>query len=66
MQDLFRSAIGIWLAELPAMPLTEASLLTPFNNHYWTNWPTADNNYVHPGFWWQTALLMITEIEPAG
>jgi len=31
----------------------------------WTNWPTADNNYVHPGFWWQTALLMITEIEPA-
>ena len=66
MQDLFRSAIEIWLTELPAMPLTEASLLTPFNNHYWTNWPTADNNYVHPGFWWQTALLMITEIEPAG
>ncbi len=65
MQDLFRSAMEIWLADLPAMPLTEASLLTPFNNHYWTNWPTADNNYVHPGFWWMTALLMITEIEPA-
>ena len=65
MQELFRSAMEIWLADLPAMPLTEASLLTPFNNHYWTNWPTEDNNYVHPGFWWMTALLMITEIEPA-
>ena len=65
MQDLFRSAMEIWLADLPAMPLTEASLLTPFNEHYWTNWPTVDNNYVHPGFWWMTALLMITEIEPA-
>ena len=65
MQGLFRSAMEIWLADLPAMPLTEASLLTPFNNHYWTNWPTEDNNYVHPGFWWMTALLMITEIEPA-
>ena len=66
MQELFRSAMEIWLADLPAMPLTEASLLTPFNNHFWTNWPTEDNNYVHPGFWWMTALLMITEIEPAG
>ena len=65
MDGLFRSAMEIWLTDLPAMPLAEASLLTPFNNHYWTNWPDANNNYVHPGFWWMTALLMITEIEPA-
>lgn len=65
MFELFRDALEIWLPELPAMPLTEASLLSSFNNHYWTNWPTVDNNYVHPGHWWSTALLLVTNVEPA-
>lgn len=65
MQTLAHDALAIWLKELPAVPLVQAALLTSFNNHYWTNWPTAENNYVHPGFWWATDLLMVTEVKKA-
>jgi peptide/nickel transport system substrate-binding protein len=65
LHELFRQALDIWLAESPSVPLVEASLLSSFNNKYWTNWPTEDNNYVHPGHWWATALLLVMEVEPA-
>ena len=56
------SALTIWLPELPAVPLVQAALLTSFNGHYWDNFPTAENNYVHPGFWWATDLLIVAEV----
>jgi ABC-type transport system substrate-binding protein len=39
----------------------------PYNQTYWTNWPTADN--VGPGcngaFWAHTGMLVITNLKPA-
>ena len=58
-------ALEIWLRELPVIPLVQARLLTPFNETYWTNWPTADNNYIHPGHWWVTGELMLINIQPS-
>ncbi|MCY3936446.1 MAG: ABC transporter substrate-binding protein [Chloroflexi bacterium] len=58
-------ALEIWLRELPVIPLVQARLLTPFNNTYWTNWPTSDNNYIHPGHWWVTGELMLINIQPS-
>lgn len=58
-------ALEIWLENLPAIPLVQARLLTPFNTTYWTNWPTADNNYIHPGHWWVTGELLLINIQPA-
>ena len=66
MQQLSHDALAIWLKELPAVPLVQAALLTSFNSHYWTNWPTSTNNYVHPGFWWATDLLMVDAVKKAG
>lgn len=65
MHDLFREGLEVWLEEMPAVPLVQAALLTGFNEHYWTNWPTESNNYVHPGHWWATALLLVTNVEKA-
>jgi len=39
--------------------------LIPFDNTYWTNWPTADNNYIHSTTWWQSTLEILTQIKPA-
>lgn len=64
MQTLFHDALAIWLPDMPTIPLVQASLLSSLNSHYWSNWPTEDNNYVHPGFWWATALVMVTEVQP--
>jgi len=63
MQDLFHDALAIWLPEMPAIPLVQAALLTSFNGHYWDNFPTSENNYVHPGFWWATNLLIVAEVQ---
>lgn len=65
MLQLSHDALAIWLKELPAVPLVQAALLTSFNDHYWTNWPTSTNNYVHPGFWWATDLLIVDQVHKA-
>lgn len=39
-------------AETPFIPLVQAVKLLPLNTTYWTGWPTADDPYNHPAFWW--------------
>jgi len=62
-KNIADEALEIWLKDLPVIPLVQARLLTPFNETYWTNWPTADNNYIHPGHWWVTGNMMLINIE---
>jgi peptide/nickel transport system substrate-binding protein len=59
LDDLFVQATEIWLDELPVIPITQAKKIIPFNNTYWTGWPTADNAYIHPPTWWQGNTLKI-------
>ncbi len=65
IDDLFVEAMDIWLAELPVIPVTQAKKIIPFDNTYWTNWPTADNPYIHPPTWWQHTHVIIHNLEPA-
>lgn len=39
----------------------------PYNQTYWTNWPTEANPAagINGAFWHQTAMLMITNLQPA-
>jgi peptide/nickel transport system substrate-binding protein len=62
--ELFRQALEIRLQELPIISLTQQQRVVPYSTHYWTNWPTADNDYHHPPNWWQNFLMLVTEIEP--
>ncbi len=52
-------------AEMPFIPLVQSSKLIPFNTTYWTGWPTADNFYNHPFFWWNSTHQMIHSLEKA-
>ncbi|MEM6616428.1 MAG: ABC transporter substrate-binding protein [Pseudomonadota bacterium] len=52
-------------AEMPFIPLVQAAKLLPFNETYWTGWPTADNYYNHPFFWWNHTHQIIHNLEPA-
>ncbi|WP_377504575.1 ABC transporter substrate-binding protein [Octadecabacter sp. R77987] len=53
-------------AEMPFIPLVQAAKLLPMNETYWTGWPTADNYYNHPFFWWNHTHQIIHNLEPAG
>jgi peptide/nickel transport system substrate-binding protein len=59
MTDLFHQAMAIWLDELPAVPLVQAPALVPFNNRFWTGWPSADDPWNMPVSWWATFNLVL-------
>lgn len=64
LEELFLEAMGIWLAEKPALPIAQAVKLVPFNEAYWTGWPTSDNPYVAPATWWQVNHVILQNLEP--
>ena len=51
--------------EMPFIPLVQASKLLPYNTTYWTGWPTAEDNYIHPAHWWNHTHRIIHNLEPA-
>ncbi len=65
IDELFVEAMDIWFSELPVIPITQARKIIPFSNTYWTNWPSAENNYIHPPTWWQSTHPIIHALEPA-
>jgi peptide/nickel transport system substrate-binding protein len=65
IDDLFVEAMAIWFEELPAIPITQAKKIIPFDTTYWTGWPTYyDNQYIHPPTWWQHTHKIIHNLEP--
>ena len=66
IDDLFVQATGIYLQELPVIPLVEPARLAPFDTTYWTNWPASDNSYADVATWSQDAHLLIHNLRPAG
>jgi peptide/nickel transport system substrate-binding protein len=65
IRPLVREALTIWLENQPALPLYQQARVVPHNTTYWTNWPTAENNYIHPVTWWGTTLMQVIELQPA-
>lgn len=63
--ELMQQAVTIWVDELPDIPLVQTPVFYLWNTTYWTNWPTADNNYVQPPGHWQHFLRQLVEIQPA-
>lgn len=64
--DLVAEAYSYIEAETPIIPLVQATKLLPFNTTYWEGWPTAENNYNHPAFWWNHTHQIIHNLTKAG
>ena len=64
MALLFRAAMEIWLRELPSIPIVQWYHRVPFNETYWTNWPSAENPYTQNAFWHRTWLLVLLNLRP--
>jgi peptide/nickel transport system substrate-binding protein len=64
IEPLFRQALDLWLQELPNFPIQQQFRIVPYNTTYWTNFPTAKNNYIHPPNWWMTTLLIVMNVKP--
>jgi peptide/nickel transport system substrate-binding protein len=64
--DLVVKAYKYIYDETPVIPLVQAEKLVPFDTTYWTNWPTAENNYNHPATWWESTHQIILNLHKAG
>jgi len=64
IDKLYVLAMEFWLDELPIIPITQARKIMPFNTTYWSGWPTAENNYIHPPTWWQSTHIIIHNLKP--
>lgn len=62
---LFLQAWGIFLKELPVIPLVQARKIVPFDTRYWTGWPTLADPYIQPASWWQSTHLILEHLKPA-
>jgi peptide/nickel transport system substrate-binding protein len=66
-QTLAAQAMEIYWREVIDIPVTQFLNRIPYNQTYWTNWPTADNPAMgtNGGFWSQTAPLVVAGLRPA-
>jgi peptide/nickel transport system substrate-binding protein len=63
LEKLFVDAMSIWLPNLPDIPLTELYHRIPYNETYWSNWPTDENPYVNGASWHLTFLMVLWNLE---
>ncbi|MCX6048457.1 MAG: ABC transporter substrate-binding protein [Chloroflexi bacterium] len=63
--DLYLKALEIFLDELPDCPVQQWLHRIPYNQTYWTGWPTQDNAYVNGAFWHLTFPLILQHLKPA-
>ncbi len=51
---LFRQAMEIWYRDAVEIPLNQWYHRIPMNQTYWTNYPSQENPYLQPAFWYFT------------
>ncbi len=66
IDELFLKAWEIYMEELPVIPITQAKKIIPFDTTYWTGWPTAENDYIHPPTWWQSFPVILQNLTATG
>jgi peptide/nickel transport system substrate-binding protein len=66
-QALAAQALEIYWRDVIDIPIMQWLHLIPYNQTYWTNWPTRDNPAMGTSgaFWHQTAMLVVTSLKPA-
>jgi len=66
-QDAATQALGIYWRDVIDVPIIQWLHRIPYNQTYWTNWPTKDNLAAgeNGAFWAETGLLVITQLKPA-
>lgn len=67
-QEGAAKALGIYWRDQIDVPIIQWLHRIAYNQHYWKNWPTADNPAMgtNGAFWAHTGLLVITSLQPTG
>ncbi|MEJ7839436.1 MAG: hypothetical protein WKF81_11510, partial [Thermomicrobiales bacterium] len=61
----FDTALDLYMAQSPAVPLIQTVYPLLFSTAYWTGWPSPENPYTIPAPWWSHFLFAMGSIQPA-
>jgi peptide/nickel transport system substrate-binding protein len=50
--ELVKQAMEIWYGDVVEVPISQWKHLIPLNQTYWTNWPSDQDPYISPAFWY--------------
>jgi len=67
-QEDAAKALGIYWRDTIDIPIIQWLHRIPYNNTYWTNWPSSTNPAMgtNGAFWAHTGMLVITDLKPSG
>ena len=52
IMDIYHRMLEIWMKNLPDIPVLNKQWGTPFITAYWDGWPSKENMYTIPYYWW--------------
>ncbi len=64
--ELMKEFMKEFVKELPWLPMFGTSKFVPVDTYYWTNFPSPDNYYEGPWWWWSLFKYMTPHFEPTG
>ena len=66
-QDLAAQALGIYWRDVIDVPVIQWLHRIPYNQTYWTNWPTKANlaDGTNGAYWAHTGMLVVSGLKPA-
>lgn len=64
--ELGMEFMKIAIDDIPFIGFHSGVKFVPTNSTYWTNYPSADNTYNGPWWWWSCFKYILTEITPVG
>lgn len=62
--EISTEILKIFVEELPFIGFHSGTKFVPTNNTYWTNYPTSENPYNGPWWWWSAFKYILPHIEP--
>jgi len=63
---VYKEALEYWMKNLPIIPFNQPVMGMVRNEHYWVNWPTPENPYMHSFTHHTTFYYQLVNLKPAG